>query len=87
MQRRIEQVIAPLLIILRAANRTASTSNTLASVHISEYKARTREEFTGGGSALPGSDPMGSADQHVTNSFEFGVCVRITDTDSHQDNV
>ena len=84
---RIEQVIAPLLIIMRAANRTALASNTFASVHISEFKARTREEFTGGGGALPGGDPVGSADDHVTNSHEFGVCVRTTGIDSHQDDI
>ena len=81
-------MIAPLLIILRAANRTALTSDTFASVHISEFKARSRGEITGGGGALPGGDPVGSMDEHVTNSYELGAChVRTTDIDSHQGDI
>ena len=81
-------MIAPLLIIMRAANRTALTSSTFASVRISEFKAGTREEFTGGSSgAFSDGDRMGSADEYVTSSHELGVCVRTTDIDSHRDDI
>ena len=79
-------MIAPLLIILRAANRTALTSNTFASVRISESKGRTREKSTGDSGALPGGDVASSADEHEVNSGEVWLGVETTDFD-RQDRI
>ena len=87
MQRRIEQVIAPLLIIVRVADRSALTSNTLVPVRVGDFKARTQEEFTGGSDTLPGGDPVGSADKRLLNSGELWVEDDKIDLDSHRDGV
>ena len=63
MQGRIEQVVAPLLIILRVANRSALTSSTIASGHISGLKALSREESTDAGGILPTGMPVSSTDE------------------------
>ena len=44
----ILQVIAPLLVILRVANKSALTRNTVASARASEFKTRTKQELAGG---------------------------------------
>ena len=80
-------MIAPLLIILRAANRTALTSNTFASVRISEVKARTREGSTGDSGALPSGGLAASADEHEVNSGEVWIGVETTDFDPRQDRI
>ena len=87
MQRRVEQVIAPLLIIMRVADKSALTSNTFASVRIGNFDARTREEFTGGGGTIPDGDLVGSADKRLLNFGELWVEADKIDLDSHQDRV
>ena len=61
MWQRIEQVIAPFLIILRAANKSALTSDTFSSMNISEFKAMTQDEFSGGVSPVRAREFGGSA--------------------------
>ena len=72
----IGQVIAPLLIIRRVANRSALTSETITTVRTISFNPRSREESTGG--ALSGGDPMNSADECGKSSVEFGVMVETT---------
>ena len=89
MRRRIEQVIAPLFtfIIHRIANKSTLTTNAVPSERISEFKARTREELTGGSGAFPGGDPARSADERVVTSGEFGVGVKTPEMDFHQERI
>ena len=87
MQRRIEQVIAPLLIVLRVANKSALTSNTVASGHISEFKAQTQGELASGTGTPLGGDLMSPADECGTNSGELRVCVRTTDIDFNREGI
>ena len=61
MQRRIRQVIAPMLIIQRVANKSALTSNDVVHGWISEFEAKNQEESTGDGGSLPSGDPMTSS--------------------------
>ena len=72
MWRRIGQVIAPLLIILRVADKSALTSNTIASGRVSEFKVRSPEELTGGGT-ISGGDSTSSADERGMDSGELVV--------------
>ena len=67
-------MIASLLIIQRVANKSALTSNTVASARLSDFKARSRGQPTTGGGAIPsGGDSMSSVDERGTNSGELGV--------------
>ena len=70
---RIGQVIAPLLIIQRIANKSALMSNTLSPGGIEEFEARSRGESTAG--AVPRRFPV---------SLIGGVRVDTT-VDYHQD--
>ena len=72
---RIAQVIAPLLIIKRVANRRALTSNTTVTGDTSLFHARSWWESTGDRDIPPGhdGDPIGSADNYEKNSDELGV--------------
>ena len=54
-------------------------SNAITSGSISEFKARSRGELTGGGGALPGGDRVNSADEGGMNSGELAVGVAIMD--------
>ena len=63
MRRRIGQIIAPLLIIRRIADKSALTRNTVVSGRISEFKATTSGEFTGGSGAPPAGDSTSSVDE------------------------
>ena len=85
-QQRIGQVIAPLLIIRRVANKSALTSNTIASLHLSSFKTRSRGISTGGSGALPDGDPTSSVDRRRVGSDEPGIEVE-TRSDFHQDNI
>ena len=58
----VGQVIAPLLIIQRVANKSALTKKTLVSGRLSSFKARSRGELTGGDDALPDGDFVSSVD-------------------------
>ena len=82
----IGQVIAPLLIIQRVANKSALTSNTIASLHLSSFKTRSRGISTGGSGALPDGDPTSSVDRRGVGSGEPGIEVE-TRSDFHQDNI
>ena len=67
----IGQVIAPLLIVQRVANRNALTSNTIVSGGTSSFRVRSRHEPTGGSYAFPG----GSADDHGRDTVELEIVV------------
>ena len=57
MYRRIGQVIAPLLIIQRVANKSALTGDTMAAESPDPLKSWGRREMTGGSDTLPGGYP------------------------------
>ena len=82
MLRRVGQVIAPLLIVQRVANRSALTSETITAVPTISFNPWSRGESTGG--ALPGGDPM-SLDERGKKSGELGFRVRTT-IDLHRDS-
>ena len=81
-----EQVIAPLLIIQRVANKSALTSNTITSGRNSTFKARSRGRSMGGSGTLSSGDSMSSVDDGRTSSCEFEVGIETTN-DFHQDKV
>ena len=65
----VGQVIAPLLIVQRVANKSALTSNTVVSGRLS-FRARGGEESTSGGGVLSDGYPVGSAGRHeYRNNF------------------
>ena len=73
-------MIASLLIIQRVANRSALTSNTVASGRLSDFKARSQGQLTTGSDALPsGGDPASSVDERGTDSGEPGVGITMVD--------
>ena len=84
----MRQVIAPLLIIKRVANRSALTSNTIATGHIGSFHARARGELTGGSDVPSRAYPVGLTDEHekASGKLEFGVGVETT-IDFHQDSM
>ena len=75
----IGQVIAPLLIIQRVANRSAMMSDTIKSGHSNSLHFRSQGESTGDSHALSGGYPMGSVDNHGidTNDLEIVVETRV----------
>ena len=75
------QVIAPLLIIKRVANKSALTSNAIISGQTSSSGVRSRGKLTGGSDPLFGGDPMNSVDEYGMNSSELRV---ETAADFHQ---
>ena len=85
MRRWIVQVIAPLLIIQRVADKSALTSNTIASRHFSSFKVRTRGMSTGN-VTLPDGDTTGPADSLGVGSSDLGAGDETT-TDSHLDKI
>ena len=85
-RRRIWQVIAPLLIVRRVANKSAFTSDSVASERISEFKARSQGRSTGRSDALPGGDSTSSVDECGTSSGEHRIEVE-TSVDIHQDTI
>ena len=76
------QVIAPLLVIQRVANKSA-LSNTIVSGCLSPFEARTRGDLADGSDALPGGDPTSSVDRHGVGSGEPRSEVETT-ADSHR---
>ena len=72
--RRIGQVIAPLLIIKRVANRNALTGSILVTGTVSSIEFGSGGEVIGDG-VLPGGYSMSSVDSCGTNSGELGVGV------------
>ena len=67
-------MIASLLIIQRVANKSALTSNTVASARLSDFKARSRGQLTtGGGAIFSGGYPINSLDERGTNPGELGA--------------
>jgi len=82
------QVIAPLLIIKRVANRSALTSNTIITGNIGSFHARTRGELTGGSDIPSRSYPVGLTEKHEKVSVELGVGVGVETTlDFHRDSM
>ena len=81
------QVIAPLLIILRVADKSALTSNTVASGRINSFKAPTRGGSRDDSGALPGGDPTSSGDEYVASPGELWVGVENGDINPHQDKI
>ena len=80
MWRRTGQVLAPLLIIQRVANKSALTSNTFISGHLSSFKARSGEKSTSEAGAILSGDAMSSVDKRGVNSGELsGVTVSYFD--------
>ena len=86
MRRWIGQVIAPLLIIQRVANKSALTSNTIASRHLSSFRARSRGMSTGGNVNLSGGDPTSPVNNLGVGSGDLGVGDETT-TDYHLDKI
>ena len=84
MRRWIVQVIAPLLIIQRVANKSALTGNTIASRHLSSFKARSRGMSMGGNVTLPDGGPINSVDSLGVGSGDLGD---ETTTDFHLDKI
>ena len=80
MLRWMGQVIAPLLIIRRVANRSVLTGETI-SVRTISFGLGSRGESTG--DAPPGVDPISLVDEYGKNSGEAGVRVEST-IDLHQ---
>ena len=80
-------MIAPLLIIKRVANRSALTSDTIATGHVGSFHARTRE-LTGGSDVPSRVYPIDLADEHEKVSGELGFGVGIETTiDFHRDSM
>ena len=67
------QVIAPLLIVERVANRTALTSDSIVTGNVGTFRTRSRGESTGGSYARSGGQPMCSADSHGKGTGEVGA--------------
>ena len=86
MRRRIGQVIAPLLIIQRVANKSALTGNNITSRHLSSFKVRSRGISTGGNITLPDRVPMSSVDGRGVDFGEFGDRDETT-VDFHRDRI
>ena len=80
------QVIAPLLVIQRVADKSALTGNIVVSAHLSEFKARDGGQLTAGSADLPSGDPTFSADGNRKNSGELGAEVEST-IDFHRGEV
>lgn len=82
-RRRIGQVIAPLLVILRVVNKSAFTNNTDTSGRLSLFEARNREGFMGDSDPVPNGNPTNSVDRRGAGSYGLGAMVGTT-TDSHE---
>ena len=76
----IGQVITPLLVIRRVVNKDTLTSNAVAPVHLSLFKARSHGESTTGSGTLPARDVTISVDRCGVAPGRLGVG---TTTDSH----
>ena len=71
-----EQVIAPFLIVLRVANRTAITSKAIVSGNIGSMRFESQgNESTDGGVTVPDGDPVGSVKADGENTGELGVVI------------
>ena len=75
--RRIEQVIAPLLIINRVANQSALTGNTVVAPQIGSFTFKRGGESMGSG-APPGGYPLGLGDNYGKNNSELGIGIATT---------
>ena len=82
----VGQVIAPLLVIQRVADKSAATSDAVVSGRISDFEVRSRGELTGGSGALSSGCPASPVDQYGINSYELRVKVGTT-IDLHRDKV
>jgi hypothetical protein len=70
-----EQVIAPFLIVLRVANRTALTGEAIASGNIGSIHFMSQEKSTDGGASFPDGDPVSSVNTSGEDPGELGVVV------------
>ena len=77
-------MIAPLLIILRVANKTALTSDAVVAGRVSTFKTRSRGESADDGGTILGGDSTSSVDEGGTNSWELRVLID-TGIESHPD--
>ena len=75
-----------MFIIHRVANKSALTSKSLVSGHMSTFKARSRGELTDGGGDAPGEDSTNSVDERGMNASEPEIGVETTN-DSHREEV
>lgn len=72
------QVIAPLLIIQRVASKSALTSDTITTGHVSSFRFRSQRESTGGSDTPHGRYHTSSVDRYGKNPGELGVEVEAT---------
>ena len=75
-----------MFVIHRVANKSALTSKSLVSGHMSTFEARSRGELTDGSGDVPGGGSTNSVDERGMNSGEPGVGVETTN-DSHREEV
>ena len=67
-RRRIEQVIAPLLIIRRVANRSVLRRNTIITGHFDPFHVGSLGGSLGRSGTSPGGNPASSADEDGESS-------------------
>ena len=68
-----DQVIAPLLIVLRVANRSALTSETITSGNVGSLHFRSQGKTTSGDEAISEEHPTSSVDKDRETPTESGV--------------
>lgn len=73
-----EQVIAPFLIIIRVANRSALTSDTVVSRGVGSIRFRKQGKSTIGGETIPDRHPVDSLDAYGETPGEIGVGTETT---------
>ena len=72
------QVIAPLLIIRRVANRSALTSKSVATGNISSIDFKSRGRTTGGSGIIPDKCPVIPAGRYGRSSNELDIWIETT---------
>ena len=73
----MEQIIAPLLIVRRVANRSVLGSDNIVVAHFDPFHVVSRGEQMGGGGISPGVNPMDSADEDVKSTGELEVKIDV----------
>ena len=81
----IGQVIAPLLIIKRVADRNTLIGNAVATGNTSSFKIGSQRESKGSGGSLPSDYPMDPVGKFGEGSGELGIRVE-TAIDFHRDD-
>ena len=72
------QVIAPFLIVLRVANRTALTSDTVVSGNVGSIHFRSHGKSTDEGGTLPDGNTVASTDAREDTPGELGDAIEAT---------